>query len=122
MSDEYWTTTDYGTWCNHGDHMNVSVEASIADAVSGASADWHERMEAAGAFDRIAEDYREAINEALPERVSLLVNEFIGPRRDEDCPWEGDLDIAAVVESVALQPIIERHDIDLQGLPEGAKG
>lgn len=112
MGDTYFTTTDYGTWCNHGDRNNESVEASIADAVNGGDREWRERMEAAGAFEKIADDYRAAINKALPDRVSLNGNEFLGPAYEADYTWEpGTLDIEETVKGVDLNEIIERHDV-----------
>lgn len=112
MGDTYFTTTGYGSWATEGDRSNVSVEASIADAVNGGDRDWRERMEAAGAFEKIADAYRAAINEALPERVSLIGNEFIGPAYEDDHTWEEELDIPAVVKGVDLMEIVERHDVD----------
>ncbi|MFD8654962.1 hypothetical protein [Streptomyces mirabilis] len=106
------TTRGYGSWANHGDSHNVSVEATIADAVSGGDQEWRERMEDSGAFARVARDYRTAINEALPDGVCLLRNDFQGPAYEDDYTWEGDLDIHAVVEGVDLQGIINRHDVD----------
>ncbi|MGP3979451.1 hypothetical protein ACTWQF_36680 [Streptomyces sp. 8N114] len=105
-------TTDYGSWVNHGDHLNVSVEATVLDAINGGDSEWQERMEIAGALDRIASDYRKAINEALPEGVHLVGNDFIGPYYEADHVWTGELDIAAVIEDVDLFAIIERHDVD----------
>ncbi|MCX4799625.1 hypothetical protein OG497_37860 [Streptomyces sp. NBC_01242] len=118
MGDTYFTTTSYGTWVNHGDSSSESPEATIADVVNGADREWRERMEAAGAFEKIADDYRDAINEALPDRVSLLrSNEFIGPAYEADYTWADgtdDLDIKEVVEGIDLDKIIERHDVDLR--------
>lgn len=112
------TTTEYGTWNNHGDASNRTVEASIADAVSGADSDWREEMQASGSFDRIAEAYRDAINEALPDGVSLAGSNFYGPYRTEDQDFEGypsdelgGLDIRAIIEEVDLWAIIERYDV-----------
>lgn len=114
------TTRDYGTWNNHGDRYNLSVEASIGDAINGGDADWRERMESSGALDRIADDYRDAINDALPRGVALCGNDFYGPAYSEDCDWDGypvtdtgGLDIREIVEGVDLGEIIERHDVDL---------
>lgn len=109
-------TTGYGTWCNHGDRDNVTVEATIADAVNGGDRDWQERMEAAGAFDRIAEDYRDAINEALPDGIALCGNDFIGLHHTDPNYTDavGDFDIAEAIKAIDLQAIIMRHDIDEQ--------
>lgn len=109
-------TTGYGSWNNHGDRDNVTIEASIADAVNGAHSDWHERMEAAGAFDRIAADYRKAIDDALPEGIALSGNEFIGMHHTDPHYTDsvGDFDIAGAIKGIDLQQIIMRHDIDEQ--------
>lgn len=114
------TTTSYGTWVNHGDDSNATVEASIADAINGGDKDWRERMESSGAMDDIARDWREAINEALPEGVTLAGNDFYGPAYDADASWEGELKIADVIKGIDLGAIIERHDIDIpaEGRPQ----
>lgn len=104
------TTTDYGTWANHGDSTNVSVEASIADALSGGEADWRERVEESGAAARIAADWRAAINAALPDGITLAGNRFYGPY--DDRPDVDIVDIVAVVAGVDLDAIIDRHDPD----------
>lgn len=106
------TTTGYGTWVNHGDTSNSSVEGTIADYMSGGDREWRERMEAAGACEAIAADYRAAVNGALPAGVSLAGNEFYGPYHDEDCDWDGELGIAGIIESIDLGAIVERHDVD----------
>jgi hypothetical protein len=113
------TTTSYGTWNNHGDRGNVTVAASIADAINGGDADWRERMEASGALDRVEDAYRAAIDEALPQGVSLCGNEFIGPYYSDQsieqqmAAFDDDEDpIASAVESADLQAIIEAHDVD----------
>lgn len=104
------TTTGYGTWCNRVDSMNVSVEATVADAFGPEGAEGFD-------FDAIVADYRDAINEALPERVTLSGNEFIGPAHPEDITWGdelddgyGDLKIKEIVDGVDLQAIIGKHE------------
>lgn len=107
-------TTSYGTWVNHGDSSNVSVEASIADAINGGDSDWRERMETSGALDRIAADYRDAIDDALPEGISIAGNDFIGLHHTDPHYTDaiGDFDISAAVQGVDLWKIIEKHDVD----------
>ncbi|MFI0156174.1 hypothetical protein [Streptomyces lydicus] len=105
-----YTTTEFGTWANYGDQYNVSVEASVGDAISGGDADWRERLEASGAFARIVAEYRDAINAALPERVALAGNDFYGPHFKDDYTWDGELDIAETVQGVDLMAIVERND------------
>ncbi|MFE9382408.1 hypothetical protein ACFYMO_04090 [Streptomyces sp. NPDC007025] len=106
------TTTGYGTWCNHGDRFNVSVEASILDAINGGDSEWQQRMETSGALDRIASDYRDAIDNALPEGVHLAGNDFLGPFYPADYTWEGELNISEIIEDIDLFAIIQRHDVD----------
>lgn len=97
------TTTEYGTWCNIVDQYSVGVETTVMDGYFGS--------EGAEGFDfeAIVDDYRDAINEALPDGVFLTGNEFIGPAYDADCHWDGDLDIKAIVDGIELGPIVERH-------------
>jgi len=105
-----YTTTDYGSWYNHAGAP--TVESYVADACDGGDAEWAEQMEKTGAFDRIADDFRTAVNEALPDRVALCGDEFIGPAYDEDCTWDGDLDIAEIINDVDFWAIVEKHDVD----------
>jgi len=65
---------------------------------------------------RVELDYREAINQALPARVFLTGEEFRGPARPREGEFDGyptddlgDLDIAAIVQSIDLQEIVARH-------------
>ncbi|MFE6000417.1 hypothetical protein ACFQ6C_26710 [Streptomyces sp. NPDC056454] len=125
------TTTSYGTWNNHGDRTNTSMGASILDAINGGDREWQERMEASGALDRIERDYDAAINEALPDGVSLCGSEFHGPYYEADYTWEGKLNIAEIIEDISLQTFIERHDVDTNAvvkithtstLPESREG
>ncbi|MFI0967140.1 hypothetical protein ACH4S8_38000 [Streptomyces sp. NPDC021080] len=114
MGNGYWTSTGYGSWCNHGDSHNVSVGATVADAVTNADSDWIERMTATGGFARIEDDYRAAINEKLPDRVSLAGNDFYGPAYEDDYTWApGTLNMREIIQGIDLGKIIERHDVDL---------
>lgn len=111
------TTTSYGTWNNHGDYNNTTVEATIADVIGGDS-DWRARMEASGALDRIEVDYREAIAAALPEGIVLSGEEFYGPHYTDETIECGltDFDdgaaISEALEGVDLMAIVEAHDVD----------
>lgn len=107
-------TTSYGTWVNHGDSGNVSVEATLVDAINGGDSDWQERMESSGALARIASDYRDAIEEALPEGISISGNEFIGLHRtDPEYTDEiGDFDIRGAIQGIDVWKIIQKHDVD----------
>lgn len=114
------TTTSYGTWVNHGDHYTVSLEATLTDYINGGDDDWRERVENTGAFTRMATAYRGQINDALPGDVALCGDEFIGPWQPADDEFEGyptdedgALDIAACIEDIDLQAIVEQYDPDL---------
>lgn len=106
-------TTDCGTWCNHGDNSNVSVEASIADAINGGDSDWQERMETSGALERVAADYRDAINEALPDGIWLTGNDFICLHHSDPNYTDeiADFDISEAIEKIDLFEIVEKHDV-----------
>lgn len=112
------TTTDYGTWVSKGDRSNTCVEGTIADVVSGADSEWRRTMEECGAFKAIARDYRDAINAALPDGVSLCGDDFYGPYYEDDREFDGhpvdedgNLDIAAIIEGIDLEEIIDRYDV-----------
>jgi hypothetical protein len=104
------TTTEYGTWCNIVDRYSVNVETTVMDGYFGS--------EGAEGFDfeAIVDDYRDAINEALPDSVALSGNDFIGPYYEADQHFDGYpvdrdgvLDIKAIVDSIDLNAIAERH-------------
>jgi len=114
-------TTTYGSWTTLVDHTSTTLERTVFEFISGADPDWIAALEASGALDRIIEDYRAAINEALPHNVALSGNEFIGPAEYDPNEWagyptteDGDLDIAAIVADVDLSAIVERHDPENQ--------
>lgn len=104
------TTTDYGTWNNVVDKNSLTLESPLRDGYFGS--------EGSDGFDfeAIAADYRTAINEALPDSVALSGDEFIGPYYAADQNFNGypvdkygALDIKAIVDSIDLNAIIERH-------------
>lgn len=112
------TTTSYGTWYNHTG-SNVTVEADVADYVGGGDREWRERIEADGSFDAMVDDYRQAVNDALPAGVSLAGNDFYGPYYDADKDFDGyptdedgRLDIAAIIADINLGEIVEKNDPD----------
>lgn len=108
-------TTSYGTWYNRTGY-GLTPSDAVTQAVNGGSTEWLERMETAGALDRIERDYRAAIDAALPRGISLVGNEFHGPDRSDPAyqpPADEEVDdIKEAVESVDLTPIIEKHDVD----------
>lgn len=104
------TTTDYGTWCNRVDRYSVSLAQTVT-GVAGSFADHYDLPAAIAAYGR-------AIDEALPDDVSLCGSDFIGPAYPEDGAFEGypvnedgGLDIKAIVEGVDLSEILEQHEI-----------
>ena len=107
------TTTSYGSWYNNQGYT-LTVEQAIADAISGGDSDWIERLDSTGALERIAADYRNAIDEALPAGVHLTGDEFIGPAYEKDHTWDGTLDIREIIEDIDLFAIVERWDVDAQ--------
>lgn len=103
------TTTSYGTWNNHGDRSNVTVEATVTDCIAEYLDDYD--------FDAIVAEYREAINDALPNGVAICGDEFIGPYYEADCDFDdyqldedGQLDIKAIIAGIDVWKIIAKHD------------
>lgn len=115
-------TTTYGHWTNIVDSTSTTLERTVLEFVSGADHNWITALKTTGALDRIIEDYRAAINDSLPPGVVLTgSSEFIGPFEHDQDAWDGypvtddgDLDIAAIVESIDLSAIVARHDPDKQ--------
>lgn len=113
------TTTSYGTWNNHGDSSALTVEDTVTGYISGGDSEWIERIQGDGSFDDMVAGYREAINDALPDGVSLNGDEFYGPYYDADQNWDGyptnesgGLDIAAIIAEIDLGAIVGEHDPD----------
>lgn len=102
------TNTVYGSWLNFEKH-ELTVGASIGTAVGDFGDDYD--------LDAIESDYRDAINEALPQGVSLSGDEFLGPYFEADQNFDGypltddgGLDITTIIESVDLWPIVEKRE------------
>ena len=91
------TTTSYGSW------GGFTHEARVEDGVAAYLNEFAEDYDVSG----LVAAYREAINEALPEDVSLHGDEFYGPY-----PKSADMNerIREAIESVDLTPIAERFD------------
>lgn len=105
------TTTTYGTWCNRVDPDSLTVEQTVTEAFGSEGYDGFD-------IDAIVREYRSAINDALPDSVTLSGDEFIGPYNDEDCHFDGypttetgALDIKEIVDGVDLWKIINRHGV-----------
>ncbi|MFV8127507.1 hypothetical protein [Streptomyces syringium] len=96
-------TMDYGSWGTYSDGSSRTLPAYIEE-VLGAQGDLN-----LGDFDTdaIAEEYRAAINSALPEGISLSGSTFHGPVPMADGIRD---EIRGVVAAVDLWEIIARHD------------
>ncbi|MET9051205.1 hypothetical protein ABZW50_08635 [Streptomyces bacillaris] len=112
-----YTTTSYGTWCNKINQFSTSPDSDVLDYINGGDNAWQTRLEESGALELIQDEYREAINAALPDSVALVGDEFIGPAYPEDDEFDGyptdghgALDIKALIEGIDLQPIVDRND------------
>lgn len=106
------TTTGYGTWNNHGDRTALTVEDTVGGYLSGGDSEWVERCEQTGALENMVATYRAAINNALPDGVSLNGNDFYGPYYEADQAWEGELDLAEIIAGIDLGEIVAGHDPD----------
>jgi hypothetical protein len=100
-------TCSYGTWNRKVDSYTLTLEQSVGNALNGEYTD--KQIEA------VTEAYRDAINAALPDSVSLCGNQLYGPYTPGDNEFagypqddEGDLDIAAIVESVDFWATVEQ--------------
>ncbi|WP_399554228.1 hypothetical protein OG582_40600 (plasmid) [Streptomyces anulatus] len=112
-----YTTTSYGTWCNKVNQFSTSPDSDVLDYINGGDNAWQTRLEESGALELIQDEYREAINAALPDSVALAGDEFIGPAYPEDDEFDGyptdehgTLDLKALIEDIDLQPIVDRND------------
>lgn len=117
------TTRDYGSWGQKVPSEGITLESGVADALNGEYTDAEEWA--------IIAAYRDAINAALPDSVSLCGNQFYGPHGEPDyldgdyplCDSRGEpagdappwadradyqcLDIAAIVASVDFWAIVQ---------------
>ncbi|QVJ03084.1 hypothetical protein KGD82_13700 [Nocardiopsis eucommiae] len=108
------TTTSFGTWNNHGDSGNLTVESTVLDYLSGGDTEWVQRLQDGDHFDDMVDAYRNAINAALPASVSLAGDEFYGPYYATDQDWDGELDIAEIIQGIDLGEIVDQHDPDTE--------
>jgi hypothetical protein len=105
--------TSYGTWANTIDALSPSVEYTLVMLIELADDEHDPRVIAA------AEEYRAAVNKALPDCIVLRGNEFFGPYTPDDAERAemsahprtetGDLDLYAVIADVDVWAIVERH-------------
>jgi len=104
-------TASYGSWARRVEHADMTLE----DTVRNALADGHfMQTSLTGA---IISEYRDAINAALPDSVSLCGDEFYGPAGFEPVDFEADgfdvdedgaLDINAIICAIDFYAIAER--------------
>lgn len=93
------TTTDYADWADVMHEGTATVEDHVAAALDGYTGDYD--------VPAIVSDYREAINQALPQGVTLHERLITGPY-----PLDHELHAAIrpAVESVDFWAIVARHD------------
>ena len=103
------TTTSYGTWCNQVDAYSLSVEQTVTESLGDYTNDYD--------LDGLTAAYRAAVNEALPDSVSLCGDEFIGPyyAKDQDFDGypttdDGALDIKTIVDGIDFWKLAEQSD------------
>lgn len=103
------TTTSYGTWNNRVEPYALTVEQTVIEAIGDHAEDFD--------LDAIAADYRDAINDALPDGVSLNGDEFYGPYSRDDANFDGyaldeddRLDIKAIVDGIDFWEIAAKHE------------
>jgi len=108
-------TTVYGHWTNIIDPTSSTVEQTVAKLLMAADPDWAAALEESGILEDIVQEFRDAINDALPTGVTLAGSEFVGPADCDPAEWAGypvtgdELDIAEIVEAIDLGAIVERH-------------
>lgn len=102
------TTTNYGSWLNTVGDLGVAYTINIHVG------DYEDDYD----MDAIKDEYLEAVDAALPNGVFLSGDEFIGPFHEEDRHFdgyplddEGELDIAAIIESIDLPAIVDKHEL-----------
>src|SRR5690606_9843251 len=108
----------YGHWTNIVDHKASTVEQTVSRSLTAADPDWAAELEERGVLEDIVEEYRNAINAALPAGITLAGSEFFGPVDYDPAEWDGDypvtaagrLDIAEIVSGVDLGAIVAKFD------------
>jgi hypothetical protein len=108
------TTTSYGTWSNYETGV-VGIRDTVAGFIEGGGTKWVEEMIASGAFERVVDDYRDAINGHLPDGFSLAGDDFYGPADlDADQVLAVRDVIRRAINAPDLAEIVAQHDVDSQ--------
>lgn len=100
-------TTELGSWASLVPREGITPESGVLEALGGHEDDYD--------LDGLLDAYRDAINAALPDRITLAGDQFYGPALAGDRDWDGapDLpDIATAVEGAdfwALAAQFERQ-------------
>jgi hypothetical protein len=92
------TNRSYGSWVRATGSSAMTLDGEVADALL-AGVDFSDYTDEQ--IEAVAAAYRAAINEALPEGVSLCGDEFYGPAYQESP------DLAEIVDSVDFWAVAE---------------
>lgn len=101
-------TTSYGTWNNRVDEYAANFATSVCDALGDYPDDYD--------LDGLTAAYKAAINNALPARITLTGDEFIGPAYVEPGEFDGyphrdgRLDLKKIVKGVDFWDIASGFD------------
>lgn len=99
------STTSYGSWANY--RTQPTVDAEVLAALGDQANDFD--------VDAITDEYRQAINDALPAGIELHGDELYGPcdRQGGWTVWFGqpEFDQAADVDTDFWE-IASRHEVD----------
>ena len=98
---------EYGLWSDFAPGRDPESYVEDAHGVNPATCDLY----------AIAAEFRRAVNAALPDGVTLAGTMFLGPYEDAECQWDSPLDIAAIISSIDLEPIIKAHQAAGRGEP-----
>lgn len=109
----------YGTWCNRVNNHASSPDEDVDGLVDTGDPEWRALVAETGALASMRDEYRRAIDAALPPDVALCGEEFIGPAVPEPGEFDGyprdengSLDFAAMVADIDVAEIVARHDPD----------
>lgn len=92
------TTTEYGYWADHS-KVNRDLRGDVLDFLGGQAAGFD--------VDGLVEAYEEAINQALPDDISLRGYNFYGPFPRRDGSFE---EIEAAIETIDLGELAQQYE------------